>query len=198
MCIRDSSALEPQPETSLIVDLGGGSTEFVLWHRGRTRLHRSYPLGVVRLAEDAPQPDDQLRQIASVLDSLRCTLVEEGWWPVAAGPDCRLVGTAGTVTTLAALHLRMADYDWRRINNLELQRDTLEDLLQRLVPLSVREREALPGMEPGRGDLILPGLRVILALLEGFGRKSLTVSDFGLLEGLLLDPKSPGRKPSNS
>lgn len=181
------SALDPRPQTALMVDLGGGSTEFVLWHQGRARLHRSYPLGVVRLAEDTPDPADQQKRIASVLDSLRQTLEEEGWWSLATAPACRLVGTAGTVTTLAALHLQMAEYDWRRINNQVLERQTLQGLLHRLLPMPVRERELLPGMEPGRGDLIVPGLRVFLALFEFLGHKSLTVSDFGLLEGILLD-----------
>jgi exopolyphosphatase/guanosine-5'-triphosphate,3'-diphosphate pyrophosphatase len=79
--------------------------------------------------------------------------------------DVVLVGTAGTVTTLAALHLGMTDYDWRRVNNLSLDHPTLESLLFHLAALSPIEREVLPGMEEGRGDLIVPGLHIVMEIM---------------------------------
>jgi exopolyphosphatase/guanosine-5'-triphosphate,3'-diphosphate pyrophosphatase len=185
------SALEPRSAACLIVDLGGGSTEFVLW-REKPLLHRSYPLGVVRLAEDFPDTAGQEACVAGVLAQLREDLEAEGLWAEAVAADCRLVGTAGTVTTLAALHLRLATYDWRRINNLVLTAGDLERLRHLLEPLPVAAREGLPGMEKGRGDLILPGLRIVQSVLALFGRQALTVSDFGLLEGILLDLEGNG------
>lgn len=180
------SALEPKPRTALVIDIGGGSTEFALWHAGTSLLHRSYPLGVVRLAEDDPGSAAQQVRIAAVLADFRAFLAGEKLWSLAADPACRLVGTAGTVTTLAALRLGMREYDWRRVNNLVLVREELRDLLASLEPMTVTERESLPGMEPGRGDLIVPGLRIVLALLDFLARDQLSVSDFGLLEGTLL------------
>jgi exopolyphosphatase/guanosine-5'-triphosphate,3'-diphosphate pyrophosphatase len=103
---------------------------------------------------------------------------------LAAGST--LVGTAGTVTTLAALQLEMTQYDWRRVNNLVLGIEDLKRMANSLAPLSSEERESLPGMEKGRGDLILPGLGIVLGILEHFGWSQVTASDFGLLEGALL------------
>jgi exopolyphosphatase/guanosine-5'-triphosphate,3'-diphosphate pyrophosphatase len=60
-------------------------------------------------------------------------------------------------------------------------------MLEALEPLTVPEREAIPGMEEGRGDLVLPGMRIVLGTLALLGQERLTVSDFGLLEGVLLD-----------
>jgi len=98
-----------------------------------------------------------------------------------------LVGTAGTVTTIAALDLEMTDYDWRRVNNHRVSRERVEDFLARLRPLSVTEREHLPGMEKGRGDLIVPGLAIVAGLLRRLRKQEIIVSDFGLLEGIVLD-----------
>lgn len=180
------AALVPCPETCLIFDIGGGSTEFILWGDGRLLFQRSYPLGVVSLCERSPEPKAQLIRIAAILARLQEDLETTGLRNRVASSACPLVGTAGTVTTLAAMQLSMTTYDWRRVNNLQLSQRTLARMSDRLQGLSPVEREELPGMEKGRGDLILPGLRIVLALLDTLDRKRITVSDFGLLEGVLL------------
>lgn len=175
------SALRPRPDRCLIFDIGGGSTEFIVSHGDELIFQRSYPLGVVHLCEHFPSPDRQRMRIGKILDRFLDDLAAGG---DAAG--CTLVGTAGTVTTLAALHLEMTQYDWRRVNNLVLGIEDLERIDHRLAPLRPEDREALPGMEKGRGDLILPGIRIVLGVLERLKRRQVTVSDFGLLEGTLL------------
>jgi len=179
------SALSPTPACCLFFDIGGGSTEFGLVEAGQLRYFRSFPVGVVRLAEDY---DDSTRSAAvdAALTALAADLADRGLLQRACDPETQLVGTAGTVTTLAALHLRMTEYDWRRINNTCLPLRVLTEQYDRLQPLSPAERESLPGMEPGRGDLILPGLQLVLGILDRFHQARLTVSDFGLLEGTLL------------
>lgn len=184
------SALMPSPERSLIFDIGGGSTEFILWSQGRTMFHRSYPLGVVRLSETCSSDRERHPLIDETLRRLQDDLDDAGLGTALREPACLLVGTAGTVTTLAALHLEMTEYDWRRVNNLVLPRRSLQELRRRLGGLSVAEREALPGMEAGRGDLIVPGLDIVLGILKLTERSRLTVSDFGLLEGVLLSLES--------
>lgn len=177
------AALSPRPATILAFDIGGGSTEFVLCRDEAVLFQRSYPVGVVSLAEECSAPAEQQRRIDAALAGLSADLQQSG---LSIGADCELVGTAGTVTTLAALQLGMAEYDWRRVNNLQLTLQQVDALSDRLIPLSTTDRERLPGMEPGRGDLILPGLRTVQSILAHFNRSRLTVSDFGLLEGLLL------------
>ena len=184
------AALEPPASSNLIFDIGGGSTEFILVANGTVCLQRSYPLGVVTLCEQFPEPAAQQAEIARHLDQLRVDLLDSALFAQVSGNECQLVGTAGTVTSLAALDLAMATYDWRRVNNLTLTKLRLQDWRRLLAPMTTTEREALPGLERGRGDLILPGLDIVLALLGLFSKHSLTVSDFGLLEGLLL--KSSG------
>jgi len=183
------AALSPQPHQCLIFDIGGGSTEFILAEEGRVSFHKSYPLGVVRLAEDVSSSEERTRVIESAIDELIHDLAVSGC-KLKKEKNFALVGTAGTVTTLAAVNMEMEDYDWRRVNNYRLERQELREIYQRLLDLSPEEREEVPGMEKGRGDLIIPGISVVLELLEKIDCSFLIVSDFGLLEGALIDLSS--------
>lgn len=180
------AALDPLPEQSLLVDIGGGSTEFILCRQQQVLWSTSCPIGVVRLTEGhASGPARRLALEALV----EAACAELGAACAAHGIDpasLTLVGTAGTVTTLAALDMGMTDYDGARVNNYVMDRIGLADWYRRLSPLSVAEREALPGMETGRGDLIMAGLEILMTLLKTLHGHRLVVSDFGILEGLLL------------
>lgn len=183
------AALEPKPESCFIVDIGGGSTEIILWSQGRIAFSRSHPLGVVALCETCSDVEEEQRRIDACMADLRRDLEGEGFSSLRAP----LVGTAGTITTLAAVKLVMTDYDWRTINNTVLTKEELEGIASTLSALPPAERESYPGMEKGRGDLILPGVRIVTGVLELLGEERLIVSDFGLLEGLLLDLCEGGR-----
>lgn len=179
------AALNPKPRRCLVFDIGGGSTEFSLLDKNNILFSQSYPLGVVGLCENH-QLESQGKKIRENIFQLANDLEQKGLQDLPLTSGCVLVGTAGTVTTLAALKLKMSVYDWRRVNNTVLYSDELKTMLERLETLSIPDREALPGMEKGRADLILPGLRVVLAIMDQFEKEQLTVSDFGLLEGALL------------
>ena len=109
---------------------------------------------------------------------------QRGLQPLLTGAE--LVGTAGTATTLAAISLGMTEYDYRRVNNHRLSLEEVRSIFSRLFPLSPSERLLVPGLEKGREDLIIAGIGITLATMERFGFPLLTVSDFGLLEGVLL------------
>lgn len=176
------SALAPLPATSLVFDIGGGSTEFILLQGRTCRFHKSYRLGVVALAEGAAPA----QIIHGVMVQLQADLDSAGLSELVRAPECELVGTAGSVTTLAAIDMNMTDYDWQRVNNYTLPQASLAAMHQRFLELTPLEREAVPGMEPGRGDLIIYGMEIVLELLKAFQKQQLKVSDFGLLEGVLL------------
>jgi len=172
-------ALTDSPDNALIFDIGGGSTEFIHLQNGQLQWMDSLPLGVVRLCETCTSETAALDAILEQFRQLPSDLL-------ARAGAVTLVGTAGTVTSLAAMEMEMVQYDWRLINNAVLRRSSLNVLLARLQRLTPAQREALPGLEKGRGDLILPGLQIVLALLEAFRSDRLTVSDFGILEGVAL------------
>jgi exopolyphosphatase/guanosine-5'-triphosphate,3'-diphosphate pyrophosphatase len=107
-------------------------------------------------------------------------------WVKSEAPWGGLVGTAGTITTLAAMDLGLTTYDRARIEGHRLTREALDARFAQLVAMPASARLALPGLERGREDLIVPGLAIVLAIMHRLGSPDLTVVDAGLLEGICL------------
>jgi exopolyphosphatase/guanosine-5'-triphosphate,3'-diphosphate pyrophosphatase len=170
----------------LAFDIGGGSTEYVLARAGRLVEAVSLRLGVVPLAERFPFPShvDAARYTA-MLDAIRAQLDSELPRTIRETPLDVLVGTAGTVTTLAALDLGLATYDPLRVHGHRLRRDAVDRLLARLSATTLDERAALPCLEPGRADLIIPGTAIVVATMERLRVDALVVSEYGLREGMM-------------
>ncbi len=176
------------PPSLLAFDIGGGSTEFVLARDGHVVASVSLRLGVVALAERYPFPGPvewpRYREMAA---AVRRRLSEELPPAIRQAGLSDLVGTAGTVTTLAALDLGLTRYDGSRVHGHRLERLVVERLRDRLGALSVTERAALPCLEPGRADLIVAGVAITLAALDVTGARAVLVSDWGLREGILAE-----------
>jgi exopolyphosphatase/guanosine-5'-triphosphate,3'-diphosphate pyrophosphatase len=180
--------LGPSPGRTLAFDIGGGSTELILAHDGALVAATSLRLGVVALAErhplrEAVAPDDYAALEAEVAGALGRGLPAT----MATAHVERLVASAGTVTTLAALDLGLRAYDAARVQGHVLSRAAIEAQRQRLAALDVAGRAALPCLEPGRADLILPGIAIVTATMARFACDRLTVSDWGLREGILAE-----------
>lgn len=176
------SVISPHPDNAVIVDIGGGSTELICIIDERICAQRSYPLGVVRLAEEYSDRHQRQLAIATTLADFRNVFQQQ----MTSHQPIELIGTAGTMTTLAAMDLGMTIYDPPAINNHELSLTWMHSLYNQLEPLSVSDREQLAGMEQGRGDLILPGLQLATAIAECLGVTHFKVADAGLLEGVFL------------
>jgi len=170
----------------LLFDIGGGSTEFIRADAGGMIDGISCKLGVVRLVEthlhsDPPSTDDFMAMKEAA--SLHLDAVEKHWRQQSEHAPKSLVGTAGTVTTLAAVQLDMTTYDAHRINNHVMQRDEFTELKERLLAMNHAEREKVPSIESGRADLIIAGLAIIEAIMERWNYPALISVDAGLLEG---------------
>ncbi len=173
----------------LVVDIGGGSTEYTLARSGRVDFVRSLPLGVVRLAEGVASIAEMERRICNELENLhrdmtRCTR--------RVGSTTCLVGTAGTATTLATISRELIECDYRKVNNMVISREEICAIFQRLVPLTPQERLEVPGLEPGREELIISGMLITIKTMELFDMHEMKVSDYGLLEGLLVSMTGGG------
>lgn len=183
------------PRGPLVVfDIGGGSTEYILARDAAVRCAVSLKLGVVPLAERFPFPEGaSAAGYAALAAAVREQLQRELPPEILATGDAGLAGTAGTVTTLAALDLGLTAYDARRVQGHVLARPAVERLRDRLAALSVGARARLPCLEPGRADLIIPGTAIVLETMGALGMERLTVSDFGLREGLVAErARAPG------
>ncbi|MFQ5780027.1 MAG: hypothetical protein ACE5HN_04480 [Nitrospiria bacterium] len=169
----------------LVVDVGGGSTEFIGSEGGTPNFCLSSALGVVHLAERFLQSDppasEELRALRGAIEAV----IE----PVAHRfpQRCRFVGTGGTATTLAAIDQGMTDYDPEKINRYPLSLATIKSIFERLSSMTLSERKVVPGLEEGREDILIPGALILLTVMEYFGYDPLYVSDYGLREGILID-----------
>jgi len=186
------SVLPELGSLSLVVDIGGGSTELMLSEGTRPVKTESINLGVVHLSEQlitSDPPSDQ--DIAHLHHQIRKDLSLSTFTGyLAASPSDKntlsLVGTAGTVTTLAAIDQKLINYDPLKINNYLLSRGTLTAIYTKLTSLSLIQRSTIPGLEKGREDLIIPGTAILLEIMDLFKANEVTVSDAGLLEGVLI------------
>lgn len=177
----------PGRGNSLVFDIGGGSTEYTLAQDESLLFTKSLSLGVVRLTEgkrSIPAMEDKIKR---ELEGLSADLALAGY--SEALPASKLIGTAGTPTTLAGIDLKLADYTTRSVHGHILSRDAIRNIYTRILPLSLEQRLLVPGIQPGREDLILAGTLLTIRTMEHFGYEFLTVSEFGLLEGLLLSIK---------
>jgi exopolyphosphatase/guanosine-5'-triphosphate,3'-diphosphate pyrophosphatase len=178
------NALDVKNGDLAVFDIGGGSTEYTLARDGALLFSRSLPIGVVRLTEGKAGVAEMEDKIGRVLALLKGELEGEGL--ATRFSKASLVGTAGTATTLAAIQMGVRDYDYRRVNNLIMQYCDVERILAQLLPLTPQQRLKVTGLEPGREDLIIAGILVVLISMRMFGFGTLKVSDSGLLEGLIL------------
>lgn len=177
----------PPIDRFVALDIGGGSTEFIRVAPGQPPAMVSVDEGVVRLTEECLRTDPVRKEdIAAAQARIRShlTVVEEKLGSLAG---YRLVGTAGTVTTLAAMDQRLTVYATQRIHNYRLSVDTVRRIVGELLPRTHAERRTLPGLESGREDLILAGTLILLESMERFGFADCLVSDYGLREGVLID-----------
>lgn len=182
------SGLGALPGSMVAFDIGGGSTEYIRAGDGEVVGAVSLRLGVVPLTERFPFTQGvDWHAYALLARHVAERLEREIPATLAEGRPDTLVGTAGTVTTLAALDLGLMEYDAARVQGHRLGRATVGVLLERLGALSVAERAALPCLEPGRADLIIPGIAIVLATMERFRTDTLVVSDWGLREGIVAD-----------
>jgi exopolyphosphatase/guanosine-5'-triphosphate,3'-diphosphate pyrophosphatase len=191
--------LEPGSGPAMIFDIGGGSTELVLIDSTepvpRILDWQSVPWGVVSLTETCgPEGSDRasretryIRMRELVSDSFapfadraaRVRAADPGFGPL------RLLGTSGTVTTLASLHLDLPQYDRRAVDGLIVPADSMRAISTKLSSLSITERRELPCIGRERADLVVAGCAILEAILDVWPADRLGVADRGIREGIL-------------
>jgi exopolyphosphatase / guanosine-5'-triphosphate,3'-diphosphate pyrophosphatase len=185
------TALDPEglaaPEV-LVFDVGGGSSEFALTRPGREPVFASLPLGVLTLSQARPLGDPPVpARVTALQEELTTRLssfYKEAIGPYLEGDPC-LVGTAGAVTTLAAMQLRLREYDANQVNNLTLTRAQVAALAELMAGLPEEARARLIGIEPAKAGVMVAGALIVLTILTVCRQDSLVVVDAGLLEGIL-------------
>ncbi|MGZ3256230.1 MAG: Ppx/GppA phosphatase family protein [Croceibacterium sp.] len=181
---------------AMIFDIGGGSTELVLIEPGgpvpRIIDWQSVPWGVVSLTETVGHEDehaDEAARAARYAEMRR--VVTESFAEFAErvephrAPDLRLLGTSGTVTTLASVHLELPQYDRKAVDGLIVPGQSMREISSRLAEMSPTERRKLPCIGQERADLVVAGCAILESILDIWPAPRLGVADRGIREGIL-------------
>lgn len=163
--------LPVDPDATVVVDIGGGSTEFT-WRGPGGVCCRSLMVGAVRMTEGGYTDGEIAELLAPVLEDVRAVRPEE------------LVAVGGTATTLAAMSRRLTVYDPHLVHGYRLTLGEIEALLLLLRHTPLEERCVLPGLQPERADIIEAGARILRLILIGCGRSDVLVSEADILYGL--------------
>ncbi len=185
--------LEPGDGPALIFDIGGGSTELVLVDQDdglpRIRSWWSAPWGVVSLTEsegrEAIEGADRVKAYARMVQRARSSFALFASTLPSDAVGIRLLGTSGTVTTLASVHLALPSYDRRAVDGLHVPIDAMRQISTMISEMTYAERTGLPCIGPERADLVVAGCAILDAILEIWPAENLGVADRGIREGIL-------------
>jgi exopolyphosphatase/guanosine-5'-triphosphate,3'-diphosphate pyrophosphatase len=181
------SGLPDHVSDVLGLDIGGGSTEYILDRPGSAPIVRSVEIGVVRLTERMLRHDPPIeRELQPAREAIKKETEQVRTW-LGDCSGATFVGTAGTITTLAAMAQQLPVYEPARIHNYSLKLATVQKLEQELGSRSKAQRRGMPGLEVGREDVIVAGVLILRTVMETLGYQDCLVSDLGLREGILID-----------
>jgi exopolyphosphatase/guanosine-5'-triphosphate,3'-diphosphate pyrophosphatase len=172
-------------EKVLVVDIGGGSTEFIVGQDCQVIYLSSVDIGSVRLTEkyikQDPPENHELEEVRSHIRAKIDPVFKE----IKEHKPRQIVGVAGTVTTLAAVKQGLKVYDSQKIHGYLLSRQDIEMLLARFRSLKLADRRKLAGLDPRRADVIITGTIIMQEILTGLGFEGVTVSEKDILDGLV-------------
>lgn len=178
----------------LVFDVGGGSTEVTFVEKLEVNSYQivemlSLPYGVVRLAEEADGHSDAIAFHEEVRETVKARLAEFQRSPRLKGKidgaKIQLIGSSGTVTTMAAVSLGLQSYIRSEVDGSTINSGEMLDLARRTATMSKEERAAIPCVGEDRADLLVPGCAILEAILETWQKETLTVADRGVREGIL-------------
>src|SRR3954453_7545691 len=185
LTFRGGAAGREVAEDTLVIDIGGGSTELVVGGPDGLRFHDSLDLGGVRLTErflhSDPPTGEELEACGAAVRELLAERVPRDVRPRTA------IGVAGTITSLAALDLGLAEYDPDQVHGHVLSSESVVTLLERLAALPVAERREIPALDPGRAPVIVAGAVILREALAHFGLDCLEASERHILDGAALE-----------
>jgi exopolyphosphatase / guanosine-5'-triphosphate,3'-diphosphate pyrophosphatase len=182
------SAVAFEGRSKVVIDIGGGSTELVLGNGHEPKYLTSVKAGAVRLTEELVKSDPiSTRDFANLRNQVRCLLEPAIEQLRLSGSFEQLIGTSGTITTLAEIDARSTGISPTSLQGYELSLTSVQRILQQLRGMSLEERRRLPGISERRADIIVAGATILQEAMILLGVQSLTVCEAALREGLIVD-----------
>jgi exopolyphosphatase / guanosine-5'-triphosphate,3'-diphosphate pyrophosphatase len=185
LTFRGASTGREVAEDTLVIDIGGGSTELVVGGPEGLSFHDSIDMGGVRMTErflhSDPPTGDELEACGAAVRQLLADGVPEDVEPRSA------IGTGGTITSIAALDLGLAEYDPDQVEGHRVSRKSVQRQLERLASLPLAERREVPALDPDRAPVIVAGTVILGEVLGHFGLDGLEASERDILDGAALE-----------
>jgi exopolyphosphatase / guanosine-5'-triphosphate,3'-diphosphate pyrophosphatase len=192
---RGATLAQPPTEPTMVIDIGGGSTELIVGTGEEIAFHVSLQAGVVRhterhIAADPPTAAELEELAGDVRGLIEDALAGEEALAISAA-----IGVAGTPTSLAAVDLGLDPYDPRRVHGHVLSLETIQRLLSRFASAPLAERSAIPGLHPDRAPTIIAGCIVLIEAMRAFGLSRIEASEHDILYGTALEAAlTPGNR----
>src|SRR5207247_4898651 len=185
LTVRGAALGRDLADETLLLDVGGGSTEFVVGGAEGLRFHESLDLGSVRLTErflhTDPPTADEFDACARAARNLLAERIPDDLRPRTA------IGVAGTITSIVALDLDLEQYDPKQVHGHRLSRAGVAAQLERLVSLPLVERREVPALDPDRAPVIVGGVVILREALDHFGLETIEASEHDILDGAALE-----------
>jgi exopolyphosphatase/guanosine-5'-triphosphate,3'-diphosphate pyrophosphatase len=179
-----ATSASPPSEPTLVVDIGGGSTELIVGAGSEISFHDSLQAGVVRHSERCiagdPPTAGELEALAGDVRTLIENAVDDG------AEAAHGIAVAGTPTSLAAVEMELEPYDPSRVHGHRLALPSIQRMLSRLASVPLTERIEIPGLHPDRAPTIVAGVVILVEVMRAFGLEEITVSEHDILYGTAL------------
>jgi len=174
-----------------VVDIGGGSTEITLIQNRKVVSAVSFPIGCVNTSAKYEIGAGTVPQsiLGDIQAEVRLLLSKENW--ITRHPKLPLIGLGGTVRALAKLHQRQSNYSFPNLHGYELLSSDIASTLNSLADVNVEQRRKLPGLSKDRGDVIVPGIAILLGVMQQTHASQLVVCGAGLRDGLFYETCLP-------
>ncbi|MGX4601519.1 Ppx/GppA phosphatase family protein [Faecalimicrobium sp. JNUCC 81] len=169
----------------LVIDIGGGSTEFIIGDRDGIKFAKSENVGALRITEKFLKKDPicevEFEDMSNfILNEIRDTLKY-----IKEKKIEKLVGIGGTITSLSAMNQKLEVYSMEKIHNSSISNEDIKTILQNLKKMTLNDKKTLKGLQPKRADIITAGVKILNIIMENLEIENITVSEYDNLEGLI-------------
>ena len=172
-------------EDILVIDIGGGSTEFVVGNEDGIKFCKSENVGALRMTEKFittdPISDEEFNSMTSFIEDVISSTINK----LETMNISKLVGIGGAITSLSAINQQLEVYSMEKVHNSVVTKKDLEKILQNLKIMTLNDKKTLKGLQPKRADIITAGVKILHIIMEKLEIEKIMISEYDNLEGLM-------------
>ena len=169
----------------LVIDIGGGSTEFIIGDRDGIKFAKSENVGALRMTEKFLKKDPICETEFEDMSNFILNEITDTLKYIKDNKIEKLVGIGGTITSLSAMNKKLEVYSMEKIHNSSISKEDIKTILQNLKKMTLNDKKTLKGLQPKRADIITAGVKILNIIMENLEIENITVSEYDNLEGLI-------------